>query len=94
MVIAENTVEHPARPPYESATVRGELGPGGYVLLSIAGQPHVTNLVWIFNVDLKGWIPRYVVEQTMVGLLAVHHERVRSLVPPSNEGKSRNEIYI
>jgi hypothetical protein len=52
--------------------------------------------VWIFNVDLKGWIPQYVVEHTMVSLLAVHHERVRSLVPPSSDAAqhSRNEIYV
>eukprot|EP00037_Helgoeca_nana_P015309 m.143029 g.143029 ORF g.143029 m.143029 type:complete len:491 (-) comp22958_c0_seq1:2546-4018(-) len=94
MVIAQTVTEHPKRLASDGATVRGDLGPGGYVLLSVPGQPNVTNLVWIFNVDLKGWIPRYVVEQTMVNLLAVHHERVRSLVPQSTSGQPRNEIYI
>jgi len=91
MVIAENTSEHHDRPTGVESAVRGELGPGGYVLLSVPGQPHVTNLIWIFNVDLKGWIPRYVVDHTMINLLAVHHERVRSL---SGTLQSKNEAYI
>lgn len=94
VVIAENVTEHPARLDQDGSTVRGELGPGGYVLLTVPGQPHVTNLIWVFNVDFKGWIARYLVDNTMSHLLVVHHERVRSLVPPSTAGQRNEEIYI
>lgn len=79
VVIAEVGCEHPDRPPIE-ANIRATNGPGGYVLMAIKGRPHVTRFVWLFNADLRGWLPSFVANQTMANALIEHQESVRNLV--------------
>eukprot|EP00041_Stephanoeca_diplocostata_P001040 m.18633 g.18633 ORF g.18633 m.18633 type:complete len:551 (+) comp11532_c0_seq2:122-1774(+) len=96
MVIAETSIEHPDRPTADGQ-IRGLMGPGGYVLMTVPGQPHVTNLIWVFNADLKGWLPRYLVHQTMCNLLVTHHEGVRSLLQSPSSSAAENpkeELYV
>lgn len=79
VVIAEVGCDHPDRPPIE-ANIRATNGPGGYVLMAIKGRPHVTRCVWLFNADLRGWLPSFVANQTMANALIEHQEAVRNLV--------------
>jgi hypothetical protein len=79
VVIAEVGCDHPDRPETET-NIRATNGAGGYVLMAIKGRPHVTRFVWIFNADLKGWLPSFVANQTMVNALIEHQEAVRTLV--------------
>lgn len=94
MVISETSIEHPDRPPSDEH-IRGQLGPGGYVLLSVPDQPHITNVIWIFNADLKGWLPRYLVDQTLANLLMRHHECMREELQLYNPNASGAEnLYV
>lgn len=66
----------------------------GYVLLSVPDQPHVTNVVWIFNADLKGWLPRYLVDQTLANLLMKHHECMRLEMQAYNPDSNDDDLYV
>ncbi|XP_038635166.1 stAR-related lipid transfer protein 3 isoform X1 [Scyliorhinus canicula] len=47
---------HDAKPPHRKY-VRGENGPGGFVVLKSPRNPGVCNFVWILNTDLKVSVP-------------------------------------
>jgi len=89
VVIAEVKAEHQSKPPTED-NIRGQYGPGGYVLLSIKDRPHVTRVMWLINIDFKGWLPRYLVDQTMSNLLIEHHDAVAGLVDMSGGSRSNS----
>ncbi len=84
---------HAERPPDDN-NIRGQMNPGGYVLLNVPDQPHVTNVVWIFNADLKGWLPRYLVDQTLANLLMRHHECMREELQAYNPDTANDELYV
>ncbi|XP_066483664.1 stAR-related lipid transfer protein 3 isoform X2 [Tiliqua scincoides] len=45
--------------------VRAENGPGGFVALKCATNPNLCTLFWVLNTDLKGRLPRYLVNQSL-----------------------------
>lgn len=45
--------------------LRGENGPGGFIVLKSANNPRVCTFVWILNTDLKGRLPRYLIHQSL-----------------------------
>ncbi|XP_041029540.1 stAR-related lipid transfer protein 3 isoform X1 [Carcharodon carcharias] len=55
---------HDTRPP-QKKYVRGENGPGGFVVLKSPRNPSVCTFVWILNTDLKGQLPRYLIQQSL-----------------------------
>nr|XP_034990838.1 stAR-related lipid transfer protein 3 [Zootoca vivipara]XP_034990839.1 stAR-related lipid transfer protein 3 [Zootoca vivipara]XP_034990840.1 stAR-related lipid transfer protein 3 [Zootoca vivipara] len=55
---------HSARPP-TSKYVRAENGPGGFVALKCPTNPNLCTLFWILNTDLKGRLPRYLINQSL-----------------------------
>ncbi|CAH1773226.1 unnamed protein product [Owenia fusiformis] len=62
------SVEHkdyPANPKY----VRGENGPGGWVFEPIDGQKGRCRFTWILNTMPKGWLPQYLVDQALSGVM-------------------------
>uniref|UniRef100_A0A2I3LRK4 StAR-related lipid transfer protein 3 n=1 Tax=Papio anubis TaxID=9555 RepID=A0A2I3LRK4_PAPAN len=59
---------HSAKPPTHKY-VRGENGPGGFVVLKSASNPHVCTFVWILNTDLKGRLPRYLIHQSLAATM-------------------------
>ena len=48
--------------------MRGENGPGVWALTSIA--PGVTSLEWLLDTDLRGWVPRGVIQGVLGGVMA------------------------
>uniref|UniRef100_A0A8C7ICD7 StAR related lipid transfer domain containing 3 n=1 Tax=Oncorhynchus kisutch TaxID=8019 RepID=A0A8C7ICD7_ONCKI len=52
--------DHGAKPPH-SRYVRGENGPGGFVVLKSSSNPSVCTFIWVLNTDLKVrtafWLP-------------------------------------
>ncbi|EDL16133.1 START domain containing 3, isoform CRA_a [Mus musculus] len=55
---------HCSKPPTHKY-VRGENGPGGFIVLKSANNPRVCTFVWILNTDLKGRLPRYLIHQSL-----------------------------
>ncbi|KAM6175353.1 stAR-related lipid transfer protein 3 isoform 4-T4 [Erethizon dorsatum] len=59
---------HCAKPPTHKY-VRGENGPGGFIVLKSASNPHVCTFIWILNTDLKGRLPRYLIHQSLAATM-------------------------
>ncbi|MBN3271578.1 STAR3 protein, partial [Polyodon spathula] len=69
---------HEAKP-LHSRYVRGENGPGGFVVLKSSSNPAVCTFIWILNTDLKGRLPRYLIHQSLAATMFefVSHLRQR-----------------
>ncbi|MGH0140772.1 UNVERIFIED_CONTAM: hypothetical protein FKN15_026162 [Acipenser sinensis] len=69
---------HEAKP-LHSRYVRGENGPGGFVVLKSSNNPTVCTFIWILNTDLKGRLPRYLIHQSLAATMFefVSHLRQR-----------------
>ncbi|KAJ8364520.1 hypothetical protein SKAU_G00133510 [Synaphobranchus kaupii] len=59
---------HEAKPPH-SRRVRGENGPGGFVVLKSSSNPSVCTFIWVLNTDLKGRLPRYLIHQSLAATM-------------------------
>ncbi|XP_060111466.1 stAR-related lipid transfer protein 3 [Heteronotia binoei] len=69
---------HSSRPP-TSKYVRAENGPGGFVALKCPTNPNLCTLIWVLNTDLKGRLPRYLINQSLGATMTefVFHLRKR-----------------
>lgn len=59
---------HSLKPPL-SKYVRGENGPGGFIVLKCPGNAKVCTFIWILNTDLKGRLPRYLIHQSLAATM-------------------------
>uniref|UniRef100_A0A8C1E2L9 StAR-related lipid transfer protein 3 n=1 Tax=Cyprinus carpio carpio TaxID=630221 RepID=A0A8C1E2L9_CYPCA len=59
---------HSSKPPH-SRYVRGENGPGGFVVLKSSSNPSVCTFIWVLNTDLKGRLPRYLIHQSLAATM-------------------------
>ncbi|XP_037544545.1 stAR-related lipid transfer protein 3 [Nematolebias whitei] len=59
---------HDSKPPC-SRYVRGENGPGGFVVLKSSSSPSVCTFIWVLNTDLKGHLPRYLIHQSLAATM-------------------------
>ncbi|XP_051496530.1 stAR-related lipid transfer protein 3 isoform X2 [Apus apus] len=59
---------HSLKPPL-SKYVRGENGPGGFIILKCPSNPRVCTFIWILNTDLKGRLPRYLIHQSLAATM-------------------------
>ncbi|XP_054373390.1 stAR-related lipid transfer protein 3 [Molothrus ater] len=75
---------HSLKPPL-SKYVRGENGPGGFIVLKCPSNAKVCTFIWILNTDLKGRLPRYLIHQSLAATMfefAFHlRQRVAELCP-------------
>ncbi|XP_065667049.1 stAR-related lipid transfer protein 3 isoform X4 [Hydra vulgaris] len=55
--------------PTKSGIIRGHNGPGGFILRDIPNEPGKTELFWLLNTDIKGWLPSRLVEQSLSGVM-------------------------
>ncbi|XP_012672308.2 stAR-related lipid transfer protein 3 [Clupea harengus] len=81
-ISAGMATNHDAKPPH-SRFVRGENGPGGFVVLKSSSNPTVCTFIWVLNTDLKGRLPRYLIHQslaaTMFEFMAHLRQRITEL---------------
>uniref|UniRef100_A0A674CBF0 StAR related lipid transfer domain containing 3 n=1 Tax=Salmo trutta TaxID=8032 RepID=A0A674CBF0_SALTR len=81
-ISAGMATDHDAKPPH-SRYVRGENGPGGFVVLKSSSNPSVCTFIWVLNTDLKGRLPRYLIHQslaaTMFEFMAHLRQRITDL---------------
>uniref|UniRef100_V9KS96 StAR-related lipid transfer protein 3-like protein n=1 Tax=Callorhinchus milii TaxID=7868 RepID=V9KS96_CALMI len=59
---------HGSKPPLNKY-VRGENGPGGFVVLKSLRNPHVCTFIWVLNTDLKGRLPKYLIHQSLAATM-------------------------
>lgn len=76
--------DHDAKPP-TCRYVRGENGPGGFVVLKSTSNPSICTFIWVLNTDLKGRLPRYLIHQslaaTMFEFMSHLRQRIAELRP-------------
>lgn len=60
--------EHEAKPAC-ARYVRGENGPGGFVVLKSSSNPSVCTFIWVLNTDLKGRLPRYLIQSSLAATM-------------------------
>uniref|UniRef100_A0A3P8WEJ1 StAR-related lipid transfer protein 3 n=1 Tax=Cynoglossus semilaevis TaxID=244447 RepID=A0A3P8WEJ1_CYNSE len=92
-VSAGMATEHDARPP-TGRYVRGENGPGGFVVLKSSSNPSVCTFIWVLNTDLKGRLPRYLIHQslaaTMFDFMSHLRQRITDLRPSQRSHHNHN----
>ncbi|XP_031570769.1 stAR-related lipid transfer protein 3-like isoform X2 [Actinia tenebrosa] len=62
------SVEYQDMPPVNEH-IRGENHPGGWLFAENEGHHDQTDFVMLVNTDLKGWLPQYLIDQAMTGVL-------------------------
>ncbi|KAB5530595.1 hypothetical protein PHYPO_G00131140 [Pangasianodon hypophthalmus] len=67
-VSAGMSTVHGSKPPHPRY-VRGENGPGGFVVLKSSSNPSVCTFIWVLNTDLKGRLPRYLIHQSLAATM-------------------------
>ncbi|XP_020840922.1 steroidogenic acute regulatory protein, mitochondrial [Phascolarctos cinereus] len=51
--------------PEQKGIIRAEHGPTCMVLHPVIGNPSQTKLTWLLSIDLKGWLPKAIINQVM-----------------------------
>ncbi|XP_003386712.1 PREDICTED: stAR-related lipid transfer protein 3-like [Amphimedon queenslandica] len=62
--------------------IRGENGPGGYVLIPLDSSK--TLFKWVIDSDLKGWIPQSIIDQNFTSTLTSANNNLRLLITSHN----------
>ncbi|XP_054709638.1 steroidogenic acute regulatory protein-like [Uloborus diversus] len=71
--------------PVVTKYVRGEQGPCGYILTAAGENSEHCKLQWLLNTNLKGWLPQYLIDQTLSSVMI---EYIASLRKRASELKS------
>lgn len=83
-ISAGMAANHSSKPPH-SRYVRGENGPGGFVVLKSSSNPSVCTFIWVLNTDLKGRLPRYLIHQSLAATMFEFMSHLRQRI---------NEIHV
>nr|XP_020446169.1 steroidogenic acute regulatory protein, mitochondrial [Monopterus albus] len=62
--LAGMSTKHP-KMPEQKGVVRGENGPTCIVIKPCAEDPSKTNFTWLLSIDLKGWIPKTIINKVL-----------------------------
>ncbi|XP_008333373.1 steroidogenic acute regulatory protein, mitochondrial-like [Cynoglossus semilaevis] len=62
--LAAMSTKHPTMPE-QSGVVRAENGPTCIVMKPCADDPNKTKFTWLLNMDLKGWIPKTIINKML-----------------------------
>ncbi|XP_042632181.1 stAR-related lipid transfer protein 3-like isoform X2 [Cyprinus carpio] len=83
-ISAGMATSHSSKPPH-SRYVRGENGPGGFVVLKSSSNPSVCTFIWVLNTDLKGHLPRYLIHQSLAATMFEFMSHLRQHI---------NEVHV
>lgn len=85
--------EHDAKPPC-GRFVRGENGPGGFVVLKSSSNPSVCTFIWVLNTDLKGRLPRYLIHQSLAATMFEFMSHLRQrIIEIRGSGRSHHHYH-
>lgn len=75
--------------PEQSGVIRAEHGPTCMVLHPLAGSPSKTKLTWLLSIDLKGWLPKTIINQVLsqTQIEFANHLRKRLEASPASEAQ-------
>ncbi|XP_077457520.1 steroidogenic acute regulatory protein, mitochondrial [Stigmatopora argus] len=62
--LAGTSTRHPEMPE-QRGVVRGENGPTCIVMKPSSQDPNKTKFTWLLNIDLKGWIPKTIINKVL-----------------------------
>ncbi|XP_054629335.1 steroidogenic acute regulatory protein, mitochondrial [Dunckerocampus dactyliophorus] len=62
--LAGMSTQHP-KMPEQSGVVRAENGPTCIVMKPSSEDPNKTKFTWLLNIDLKGWIPKTIINKVL-----------------------------
>ncbi|XP_060895306.1 steroidogenic acute regulatory protein, mitochondrial [Labrus mixtus] len=62
--LAGMSTQHP-KMPQQRGVVRAENGPTCIVMKPCAEDPNKTKFTWLLNIDLKGWIPKTIINKVL-----------------------------
>ncbi|KAM7018490.1 steroidogenic acute regulatory protein, mitochondrial [Tautogolabrus adspersus] len=62
--LAGMSTQHP-KMPQQRGVVRAENGPTCIVMKPCAEDPNKTKFTWLLNIDLKGWIPKTIINRVL-----------------------------
>ncbi|XP_057688024.1 steroidogenic acute regulatory protein, mitochondrial [Corythoichthys intestinalis] len=62
--LAGTSTQHPEMPE-QRGVVRGENGPTCIVMKPSSEDPNKTKFTWLLNIDLKGWIPKTIINKVL-----------------------------
>uniref|UniRef100_A0A8C0XD53 Steroidogenic acute regulatory protein, mitochondrial n=1 Tax=Castor canadensis TaxID=51338 RepID=A0A8C0XD53_CASCN len=73
--------------PEQKGIIRAEHGPTCMVLHPLAGSPSKTKLTWLLSIDLKGWLPKTIINQVLsqTQMDFANHLRKRLEFSPASE---------
>ncbi|KAJ7371294.1 StAR- lipid transfer protein 3 [Desmophyllum pertusum] len=66
--------------PPKKEHIRATNGPGGWAIREAEGNPNRTEYVWLFDVDLKGWLPQSVIDAAMSFMLYQTGQGLKSYI--------------
>lgn len=69
--------EHADQPP-KKTIVRGEQGPLLYMLAPSESDAEHSKFQWLLNVNLKGWLPQYLIDKTMAKSMLDYADALRA----------------
>lgn len=78
-VSAGGSVSHPAMPA-QPGRVRGENGPGCWVMRPVESDPNKCLFQWLLDTDLKGWIPQSIIDKALCGAQLDYISHIRTRV--------------
>jgi len=78
-VSAGGSVKHPAMPP-QPGRVRGENGPGCWVMKPVEADSNKCLFQWLLDTDLKGWIPQSIIDKALCGAQLDYISHIRARV--------------
>ncbi|KAM9043621.1 steroidogenic acute regulatory protein, mitochondrial [Megaptera novaeangliae] len=65
MCVLAGMATHYGEMPEQKGVIRAEHGPTCMLLHPLAGSPAKTKLTWLLNIDLKGWLPKTIINQVL-----------------------------
>ncbi|XP_062519768.1 stAR-related lipid transfer protein 3-like [Corticium candelabrum] len=58
-----------SRMPKQDGIIRGLNGPGGYIMAPSSHNHQHSLVTWVLDTDLKGWIPQYIIDKALAGVM-------------------------
>ncbi|XP_025830773.1 steroidogenic acute regulatory protein-like [Agrilus planipennis] len=83
-VIAYDNTEHQSVPKNEKY-IRGENGIGCWIMKPINGDPSKCHFLWVLNTNLKGWIPKVILDTVLPKVMLDYIKDLRRHVTKLNE---------
>merc|ERR1712130_779348 len=84
--------KHPLIPP-SGNVVRGLCGEGGYAI-TVNKDPQSCTLIWLMDSDLRGWMPRSLVESTLTTVLNSSNATIKKEVASRKKSVKGDSLNI